>query len=180
MNRSKPSHVVILGLMGAGKTTLGRALSQRLGWPLNDSDQQIERATGRTVRQLKDELGVDEMHELESAQLLAALDEQDPSVIDAAASVVDDPRCRRALRRRGVVAIWLRGSAETLAARFGSSSHRPAYGRDPIVFLRAQIARRGPLFAAIRPRIVEIDGKAPAQVLAEVLGHLRASGLRPR
>ncbi len=66
-------HVVLVGLMGAGKTTVGRRLAARLGWPWHDSDADIEAATGLTVRDLRERDGVEAMHDLEAAQLLHAL-----------------------------------------------------------------------------------------------------------
>jgi hypothetical protein len=66
-------HVAVVGLMGSGKSTIGRRLAASLGWPMRDSDVEIEAARGRTVRQLRDELGVDGLHEIEAGQLLAAL-----------------------------------------------------------------------------------------------------------
>ena len=70
-----PRHIVIAGLMGAGKSTTGRALAERLGRVWHDSDAEIEAATGRTVRELRDAEGVDAMHAREAAQLLVALGE---------------------------------------------------------------------------------------------------------
>src|SRR5438046_697618 len=95
-------HIVLVGLMGAGKTTVGRRLAGYLGWPWRDSDLDIEADTGSTVRELREGAGVDAMHALEAAQLLHALAETDPSVISAAASVVDSAVCRRALKKPGV------------------------------------------------------------------------------
>lgn len=56
-------HVAVLGLMGAGKTTVAHALGALLGRPVSDSDAAIEEATGATVRELRDRLGVDAMHD---------------------------------------------------------------------------------------------------------------------
>src|SRR6266540_1449750 len=92
-----PRHVVVVGLMGAGKSAVGRRVAQQLGWPWRDSDREIEAATGLTVRQLRDRDGVDAMHALESRQLLDALEEPGPSVISAAASTIEVPECRAAL-----------------------------------------------------------------------------------
>src|SRR5512140_1835481 len=128
-------HVVLVGLMGAGKTTVGRRLAARLGWPSHDSDADIEAATGLTVRELRGRDGVEAMHDLEAAQLLHALGEPRTSVISAAASVVDAEPCRAALTAPGVAVVWLRGSPAMLAARFPAGDHRPAYGASPEGFL---------------------------------------------
>src|SRR4051812_20922366 len=58
--------IVVLGLMGAGKTTVGRILAGILGWPLDDSDASIEAEQGSTVKELRSSLGVDPMHALEA------------------------------------------------------------------------------------------------------------------
>ena len=62
-------HVVITGLMAAGKSTTGRRLAERLGWPWRDSDADIQAETGHTVRELLDSEGVDAMHDREYAEL---------------------------------------------------------------------------------------------------------------
>ena len=90
-------HVAVVGMMGSGKTTVGSLLATLLGWPLRDSDADVEAREGRTVRQLRDELGVDAMHGLESRQLLSALADPGPSVVCPAASVVDVGACLGAL-----------------------------------------------------------------------------------
>jgi shikimate kinase len=169
MSHTQPRHIAIIGLMGAGKTTVGRALAARLGWAWRDSDATIEAATGRTVRELRDEEGVDAMHDREAAALLTALAEQTPSVISAAASVVDVPECREALDDPGVGVVWLRARPATLAARFDSSAHRPAYGASPEAFLAEQAARRDPLMASLRPITIDVDDTPPDAVVARVL-----------
>ena len=159
-------HVVITGLMASGKSTTGRRLAERLGWPWRDSDAEIQADTGRTVRELRDIEGVDAMHARECAALMRALDDPTPSVISAAASVIEDERCRAAMTRRGVVSIWLHGSPALLAQRFHSpDDHRPTYGDSPEEFLAEQIDRREPLVRSIDAIMVNVDGLTRDEVL---------------
>lgn len=168
-----PRHVVIVGLMGSGKTVVGRRLAAGLGWPWHDSDRDIEAATGLTVRELRDRDGVEALHELEARHLLDALARPGPSVISAAASTIDVPDCRAALRAPDVAVVWLRATPGTLALRFSARDrHRPAYGPSPEVFLAEQAAARNPHFEALDPIVVDVDRIRPAQAVAQAMGAL--------
>jgi shikimate kinase len=158
-------HIVLAGLMATGKTTVGRALAEALGRPFSDSDESIERARGKTVSALADEIGVDEMHELEAAHLLKALAEPGPNVVAAAASTIDDPACRRALAGPDVTVLWLKADPAALARRFDRQRHRPRFGRPPLELLTRQAAERDPLFRALDPIVIETDGKRPNEVV---------------
>jgi len=164
--------------MGSGKTTVGRALAERLGLEFSDSDRLIEAARGRTVRELAEELGVDEMHELEKAHLLGALASAEPSVIAAAASTIEDAEARAALQAPGVRVVWLRASAPALAGRFFQHRHRPRFGRRPRRLLAEQAATRDPLFASLEPIVLETEGKSVDEVVAEAMSFLRPAGLQ--
>lgn len=162
-------HVVLLGLMGVGKTTVGLTLAERLGWPLSDSDEAIAERCGSTVRELNARLGTDGMHRLEAEHLLGALDEQRASVISAAASVVDDPRCRQALEADGVYGVWLQGRTETLAGRFAAQPHRPVFAPDTEAVFRHQLSERSRWFAEVARHRVSVDGRTPVQIADEIL-----------
>ena len=166
-------HVVVVGLMGSGKSVVGRRLAARLGWPWRDSDREIEAATGLTVRELRDRDGVDAMHALEARHLIDALAELPPSVISAAASTVDVPECRAAMTAPGVAVVWLRAEPATLAQRFSARDrHRPEFGDSPEVFLAEQAARRHPFFASLDPIVVDVDRIRPGEAAARAMGAL--------
>ena len=165
-------HLVLVGLMGVGKTTVGRRLADELGWTWRDSDLDITAATGRTVRELRDEEGVDAMHAREAEQLLAALADPGPNVVSAAASVADVDACLLALLRPDVATVWLRADPAILATRFDSDVHRPAYGDRPADFLAEQAARRDPTFEALGGLVIDVDGLDPDRIVRRILAGL--------
>jgi len=165
--------IAVLGLMGAGKTSLATLLAARWGRPLRDSDADLEARFGRTAAVLAAELGKDGLHDLEAEHLRLALDERPAPVIAAAASTVDRDECRRALT--DALVIWLDGSPQILAARHAAGGHRPLYGADVLDMLLDMDALRRPLFDEVADVRVIIEstpdpdkarGKARLAVLA--------------
>lgn len=136
--------VVVMGLMGAGKTSVATILARRWGRPLRDSDVDLEHRYGRTAATLAGELGKDGLHDLEAEHLLLALEERPRAVIAAAASTIDREPCRRALG--DALVVWLDGSPSVLATRHRLGGHRPLYGDDVTAMLVAMDATRRPLF----------------------------------
>lgn len=123
-----------------------------------------------TVRELRDRDGVEAMHALEAKHLLDALAEPEPNVISAAASTVEVPACREALKAPDVAVVWLRASPEVLARRFVSpDKHRPEFGISPVAFLTEQATRRNPLFASLDPIVIDVDAIRPRDAVARAL-----------
>jgi shikimate kinase len=159
--------------MGSGKTTVGAELAARLGRPFVDSDVEIERATGRDGRAIAATDGTPALQAFEARMLLAALAAPGPDVIAAAASVVDDAACRRALRGPDVAVIRLRARPATLAKRHATGAHRRPLGPDLAAGFAAQVRVRAPRFAAVRPLVtIDVDRAATEVVVDTALAAL--------
>jgi shikimate kinase len=166
---AEPAHVVLVGMMGAGKTTIGRGVAEALGRPLVDSDEQVEARTGRTVREIFETDGEPAYRALEREALRAALDAPEPAVIAAAGGVVLDPVNRMALAAAGTV-VWLRADPAVLAARVDNDQdHRPLLADDPDGTLRRLDAERRALYAEVADHVVDVDDLDPDQAAAAVL-----------
>jgi len=169
----RPERIVLVGLMGSGKTTVGKRVAKGLGWPFVDSDVQLRESTGQTAREIRAALGTEALHAAEAGALLEALAVAEPRVIGAAASVIEDGSARAALAGRDVIAIWLRASPAVLAGRFAGGAHRPIYGPDPEAVAREQGRVRDPLFASINPIAIDVDGRLPGEIVEAALNAVR-------
>jgi shikimate kinase len=90
-------------------------------------------------------------------------------VVCAAASTIDDPRCRDALRGPSVHVVWLTASPETAATRFDDQGHRPRFGSDPEAFLARQAEERAPLFRSVCAAELATDDVTPDELAGRVL-----------
>ncbi|HYX45072.1 MAG TPA: bifunctional shikimate kinase/3-dehydroquinate synthase, partial [Acidimicrobiales bacterium] len=158
---------MLVGMMGAGKSTVGQALARRRGWDFLDSDAAIEARTGRTVAEIWAAEGEAAFRRLESEVLAEALARERPAVVAAAGGVVLSPVNRARLRDSEAV-VWLRARPETLVPRVATGSHRPLLGSDPLGVLRRLAAEREPLYAQVADVTVDVDGLAAEQVVALV------------
>lgn len=137
-------HMVIVGMMAAGKTTLGLALAEHFGLPYLDSDEALSEQMGQTGKDLADREGVEFLHSCEATILLRQLAEETPSVISAAASTIDDAQCRDDLAK-GHRVCWLDAPAELLLERLAlrptaSALAAPEVVGSNAVRLRAAVA----------------------------------------
>ncbi len=151
-------HVVLVGMMGSGKTSVGRQVAERLGRPFLDSDDQVESRTGRSVREIFETEGLGEpaFRVLEAEALAEALARPEPSVIAAAGGVVLDPGNRARLRQSST-AVWLRADPAVLATRVTTGDHRPLLGDDPRTVLERMHAERGALYDEVAGgRVVDV------------------------
>jgi shikimate kinase len=156
------TRIVLLGMMGAGKTTVGRLLAGRLGVPYLDNDEAVRAMTGREPAEIRDTDGESALHELESAALRWALDGPPPIVIGAAGWIAEDPRAPRLLGRDATV-VWLRATPETLRARIGGGEGRRVEATD-LEWLTRHASGRAPAYAALADLVIDVDARTPEEV----------------
>jgi shikimate kinase len=167
--------VVLVGLMGSGKSTVGALVAARTGRIFVDVDTVIEEETGKTVRELWEEGGEAAYRSLESDAVLRTLRADTPSVLAAPGGVVLDPAVRSALAGRLVV--WLRTRPTTLAGRVRPGDHRPLLGDRPAEALTVMADQRADLYQQVATATIDTDGRTPddvADAVIELLADLAA------
>jgi shikimate kinase len=163
------THLVLVGMMGVGKSTVGRLVAAELDRPLFDSDEMIEQRTGRTVREIWASDGEPAFRSLETETLVEALAQEEPSVIAAAGGVVLSEHNRRALHTADAHVVWLLADVEILADRVRHAGHRPLLDDDPEATLRRLYEVRAPLYQEVADAIVSVDHRTPTEVAKAVL-----------
>jgi shikimate kinase len=162
-------HLVLIGLMGSGKTTVGRIVAERLRRPFVDTDAEIERIDGRTVRAIFAEDGEPAFREIEAAVLAAALASAKPAVIAAAGGVVLSAANRAELGSGRCRVVWLLADPAALLVRVQHGGHRPLLDGDAEAALLKMAAEREPLYRQSADAIVCVDGRNLQDVVEAVL-----------
>lgn len=169
--RSAPRHVVLVGMMGAGKSTVGRRLASRLGRPFVDADDELVRRSGRTVRDWFEQEGEAAFRAAEGELLDDLLGAPGISVIASGGGVVLAEANRAALRDHALV-VWLRAGAPFLVSRVGQKPHRPLLDEDVEATVARLVAERSALYEEVADVVVDVDpfhaeGDKPKRRLAE-------------
>ena len=169
-------HLVLIGMMGVGKSSVGRRLALRLGRPFVDTDAIVEHEAGQTVSEIFASDGEPAFRALEAAAVRFALDDESRAVIAFGGGAVLDPDSRERARAAACV-VWLQASPRDLARRVSASlrrsggSARPLLkpGQSPEAALE-QIAReRDEAYRATAHVVVDTAGRSPGQVATAVL-----------
>jgi shikimate kinase len=162
--------LVLVGLMGSGKSTVGTLVAARTGRVFFDVDRLIEQETGKTVRELWEEGGEAAYRSLESGAVLRVLAGDATCVLAAPGGVVLDPAVRAALADTFVV--WLRTRPRTLAGRVHPGDHRPLLGDRPAETLAVMEETRSGLYREVASATIDTDDRAPEAVADMVIGLL--------
>jgi len=149
-------HVWLIGMMGSGKTSVGRLLSERLELPFYDTDATVEANAGLTIGQIFERLGEPRFRELESLAV-RAIASQDDGVVSAGGGVVLDPSNVEVMRESGTT-VLLDTDVETLVARVGAAADRPLLSADPDRYLREIASARAGAYAGAADAVVDAAG----------------------
>jgi shikimate kinase len=162
--------VVLVGMMGAGKTTVGRALAARLRWEFADTDELVEAWKKKPVRAVFADDGEEAFRAAETAVLDAALSTSAPGVIGAGGGVVTREANRVILRSGRAHVVWLRADVAELAARLAGVTDRPLLDGDPEGRLAALLAERAGWYAEVADDVVDVDGRSVDEVVETIVG----------
>lgn len=162
--------IVLVGLMGAGKTSIGRRLAARLAMPFRDADQEIELAAGCTIPELFTRYGETAFRDGER-RVIRRLLAGDPMVLAFGGGAFMDPRTREATRADAIT-VWLRCSLPTLVRRVATRENRPLLnGADRVETLRRLIELRHPVYAEA-DLVVDCGDESPDFTTAAVMDAL--------
>ncbi|EGH00428.1 MULTISPECIES: shikimate kinase AroK [Pseudomonas syringae group genomosp. 2] len=164
-------NLILVGPMGAGKSTIGRLLAKELRLPFKDSDKEIELRTGANIPWIFDKEGEPGFREREQA-MIAELCEADGLVLATGGGAVMRGENRQALRAGGRV-VYLHASIEQQVGRTARDRNRPLLRTaDPARVLNELLAIRDPLYREIADVVIETDERPPRMVVLEILARL--------
>ncbi|WP_432763535.1 shikimate kinase [Brevundimonas aurifodinae] len=166
---ARPSRTIALvGLMGVGKSTVGRRLAQRLDLPFIDGDEAIESAARMTVSDIFSQLGEAEFRAGE-ARVMRRLLDGPPIVLATGGGAVLNPGTRALMRERATT-VWLRADLAIVASRVQRRDTRPLLrGKDPLQALSAMAEVRYPIYAETADLTVDVGAGAHAQAVDAIV-----------
>jgi shikimate kinase len=159
--------VVLIGMMGSGKSTVGRALAGLTGWRYLDNDELVGIVSGRRAEDIDADDGEVALHQVEADALRLALSMPRPLVVGAAAWVVEHQPSVELLRAQPAV-IYLRAQPETLRSRIDQGSGRRRDATD-LAWLRARAAEREAAYLALARVVIDTDGLEPTAIARRIL-----------
>ena len=173
-------NVVLIGFRGSGKSTVGKALSERLHREFIDCDEWIEKHTGLTIKEIFEKHGESHFRTRES-QAIGELSAMDGKVIATGGGAALKYQNMQVFKRNGGKIFFLEVNAETAFARIqgdeSTRSRRPALtDKDPFTEVKEQIELRRPYYLKGADVTVTTDGRSIDEVVREILQHVQEEG----
>ncbi len=166
--------ITLVGLMGVGKSSVGRRLAQTLEMPFRDADNEVESAAGRSIPEIFAELGEPAFREGERRVIARLLDEP-PHILATGGGAFMSPETR-ALVKEKAISVWLKTDLAVLARRVGRKDSRPLLrDADPLEVLKAQAEVRYPVYAEADIMVETGDAAhnvSVEQVIAALTAHI--------
>jgi len=176
LHRPLPRTLVLVGLMGAGKTAVGKRVAARLGLSFIDADHEIEAAAGCTIPDIFERYGEPAFRDLER-RVIARLMHDPVQVLSTGGGAFMDAQTRAVVAEHGL-SVWLKAELSVLAARTAKRSNRPLLRQgDPKAVLEGLMERRHPIYALADMTVESRDGPVEEtvdRVLAAIDAHLAA------
>jgi shikimate kinase len=166
-----PRNIILVGFMASGKTSVGRALSERTGWPLTDADDEIVRRAGKPISQIFADSGEAGFREIERA-VITGLCQTKGRIVSAGGGAFVSERNRSAMLNGGIV-FWLAARPETIYERLThedtAAAVRPLLAvADPMARIESLLGQRAPAYAKAH-HTIDTDGVTPEGVAGRVL-----------
>lgn len=161
-------NIVLCGMMGAGKTTVGLSLAARLAWNWLDTDAQIQEKYGK-ISDIFATLGEKRFREMET-EVVRGLSDTENSVVSVGGGLVLKEENVRLLKQNGTI-VYLRAEKETLVTRLRTDTNRPLLknGEENIEEkIERLLLQRAPAYARVADLIVDVDGKTPQEIADEI------------
>lgn len=171
----EPKIILLVGMMGVGKTSLGRILSKKLQLPFVDSDKEIEKSTGFSINELFAKFGIDEFR-LGEERVMNRLLNGDPCILSSGGDAFLSEKTRR-LAKEKAVSIWLKAGSEVISRRTQGRSHRPLVpAADNKKIVEQLIAERYPIYCEADITI-ESFRESPYKTVSRLLNELENRSL---
>lgn len=164
------NNLVLIGLMGSGKTSVGQEIARHLGYTFLDTDQTIEKEEKRSITEIFKTEGEPYFRNCER-QLCQTLKTLNKTVIATGGGMIVDPKNREDLKKTGKI-IWLKTNLEATLSRLNQDHSRPLLEQDRAQKLELLISQRFPLYGQLAEIIVETDQAPIYQIAQEIISRL--------